>query len=537
MNSKARKKAGCLFENLELRRLLSVVNITDFDAVPNDGRDDAPAIRQAMEHTGSGDTLYFPAGTFDIGTAIKLTGDRIYSGERDQTLLKGTTTRRHIFYVQQDRTTIQNLTFDGKPILIDKPNGDMVQDLLIDNCTFHVHARGDNYNGITFNTGLRDSRISNNTFDPIAGDNGIYGYYWDNLTIANNAFKNGNEGVHVLDLRDSSRNLVIEQNYFSGLHRMGIEYQGGGYNTIVQDNYYEKPALSRKKELNDATFAYSVIADQSSGTIVRRNTSIAPQRPDGIGVRIIFEVGGDNTLVEQNYSVAGNHVLAANDGVGTTSVLARDNRWLDYRQGASGRGLTQDNNGPDVDLDWDINRGKPGPNKRLGLFGYVTPGSSADTIYLGASAAPRDSGLVYLSSLAWKSSTNSWGPVELNQSNGGLNANDGQRIQLDGNRYSYGLGVAGKSQIVYRLGGKYARFFSDIGLDDAVGDNGSVRFKVYADGKKLFDSGVMNGSTPRKRISLNIAGVKELRLVTTDAGDGNHNDLADWAAARLSPLK
>jgi hypothetical protein len=536
MNRKA-KKAGCLFETLEMRSLLSTVSITDYGAVADDGRDDAPAIREAMNHTQGGDTIYFPAGTFDINTAIKLSGDRTYTGERDQTLLKGTTTRRHIFYVRQDAISIRNLTFNGKPILIDKPNGDMVQDLLIDNCTFHVHARGDNYNGITFNTGLRDSRISNNTFDPIAGDNGIYGYYWDNLTIANNAFLDGNEGIHLLDLRNSSKDLLIEQNYFSGLHRMGVEYQGGGYNTVVQDNYYENPSLSRKKELNGATFAYSVIADQSSGTIVRRNTSIAPQRPDGIGVRIIFEVGGDNTLVEQNYSVAGNHVLAANDGVGSTSVLARNNRWSDYRQDASGRGLTLQNNGPDVELNWDINRGKPGPNKRLGLFGYVTPGSTADTMYLNASSAPSGTGLVYLNNLAWKSATNSWGPVELNQSVGGLNANDGQRLQLDGDRYSYGLGVAGNSQIVYRLNGKYSKFFSDIGLDDSAGNEGSVIFKIYADGKKIYDSGILNGSDSRKRISLKLAGVKELKLITNDAGDGGLSDQADWAAARLTPIK
>jgi len=80
-----------------------------------------------------------------------------------------------------------------------------------------------------------------------------------------------------------------------------------------------------------------------------------------VGVRFDFEIGGDGTIVEDNYSVGGNHILAANDGLDTTSILAQNNLWLNYIQGAGGRGLTLFNNGPDVQLTWDINRPLPGP--------------------------------------------------------------------------------------------------------------------------------------------------------------------------------
>ncbi len=359
-------------EPLESRTLFSSLNVLSYGAVANDGKDDSGAIRAAISDSHDGDTIFFPAGNFELASTVHLRGDRTYLGRGGKTVLHGMTTKKHIFYIQQDNITVEHLTFDGKPILIDRPGGGMIEDLLVDNNTFHVHAKGANFNGITFTTGLRNSSITNNRFDPIAGDNGIYGYYWDHLTIANNLFLNGNEGIHVVDFNGDSKYLLIEQNYFSGLHRMGIEYQGGGTHTVVQDNFYENPLLSKNQSANGATFAYSIIADRSVGTIIRRNTSIAPQRPDGIGVRIIFEVGGDNTLVEQNYSVAGNHVLAANDGEGTTSVLAKNNLWKDYRQGPSGRGLTLQDNGPDVQLDWNIDRGRPGPNKRLGMLGYVS---------------------------------------------------------------------------------------------------------------------------------------------------------------------
>ena len=36
----------------------------------------------------------------------------------------------------------------------------------------------------------------------------------------------------------------------------------------------------------------------------------------------------------------------------------------------------------------------------------------------------------------------------------------------------------------YNLGGNYFRFISDIGIDDEVGDKGSVVFQVFGDGMK-----------------------------------------------------
>lgn len=371
MSRKSTPRPRAYIETLEKRSLFSTLNMADFGAIVNDGKDDSAAIRAALSKSQDGDTIYFRRGTYDIAVPITLKGNRNYAGDHKRSILKGATPARHIFRIQENNVRIEQLAFDGKPIFIASPHGSMVENIIINNNLIHVHARGSDYNGITFNTGLRNSRITNNTFDRIVGDNGIYGYYWDNLTIANNSFLNGNEGIHVIDHRDSSRNLLIEQNYFSGIRRMGIEYQGGGYNTIVQDNFYEKPLMSNRFSQNNATFAFSIIADRSVGTIVRRNTSIAPERPDGTGVRIIFEVGGDKAIVEQNYSYGGNHVLAANDGTGTTSVLARNNRFEGYRQSASGRGLTLQNTGPDVELNWNINRGRPKPNKRLGLAGYI----------------------------------------------------------------------------------------------------------------------------------------------------------------------
>lgn len=525
------------FEQLEVRQYFSNVDITDFGARANDGKDDSGAIRAAIRASKAGDTIYFSAGTFNIDSFISLRGDREYRSE-EGAILKGSSDH-HIFKINEDDVRVEGLTFDGKPIFIDKLGGQMVEGLVINENTFHINATGEADNGITFTTGLRKSYITNNTFDHMDADNGIYGYNWDRLTIANNSFVNGNEGIHVVAHKDDSADLLIEQNYFASLRRMGIELQGGGHDTIVQDNYYEKPSMSSNKDLNGSTFAYSIIADRSVGTIVRRNTSIAPERPDGKGVRIVIEIGGDNTLVEENYSVGANHVLAANDGVGTTSVLAKNNLFKDYLKGPEGRGLTLQNNGPSTKLSWNIDRGKPGPNVRLGLNGVISkedaPTDVPSEVPAPEAPAPTPAAFEYLSDMKMQVANSSWGPVEIDKNNGGINANDGTRMRLDNKNYLKGVGVAGDSELVYSLDGNYSKFFTDIGVDEVAGPRGSVTFQIWLDGTKVYDSGLMTGETPRKGLTLNVSGAKSLKLITTDAGDGERGDHANWAGARLLP--
>ncbi len=62
---------------------------------------------------------------------------------------------------------------------------------------------------------------------------------------------------------------------------------------------------------------------------------------------------------------------------------------------------------------------------------------------------------------------------------------------------------------------------------------GSVVFQIFADERKVFDSGVMRGKQPAKKVSVPLDGVEELLLLVTDAGDGINCDHADWADAQL----
>jgi hypothetical protein len=99
--------------------------------------------------------------------------------------------------------------------------------------------------------------------------------------------------------------------------------------------------------------------------------------------------------------------------------------------------------------------------------------------------------------------------------------------------YDHGLGVAGNSTVTYDLDGKYSKCFSDIGIDDDASGKGSMTFQVWGDGKKLYDSGTMKTKDGSKGVGVYVTGVKQLKLVTTNAGDGSKNDQGDWASPRL----
>ena len=140
----------------------------------------------------------------------------------------------------------------------------------------------------------------------------------------------------------------------------------------------------------------------------------------------------------------------------------------------------------------------------------------------------------YLSDLAWTSATNGLGPVERDKSNGEAAAGDGKTITLNGTTYPKGLGANANSDIRFNIAGKCTSFNADIGVDDEVGTHGSVIFRVFLDGTKVYDSGTMTGSTATKSISVNSTGKNQLRLYVDISTDGNTYDHADWANARIT---
>ncbi len=406
--SPRRPLSNDFLQSLEPRELLATINVADYGANPNDGNDDRSAIVNAINHSNDGDTIYFPAATVSGGTyriSQEISGNtggvtkslgrgRIYKGEttfvtngdgtfsvQDRSILESTgpgeesAKSNAIFFFGEGNPNpntfnvkFTNLTFKGRGLRISRPNNAMAEGMIIDNN--HFDTRGGTYyynNGVEWSTGLRDSQVTNNLFY-CGGNNGVSGYNWDHVLIANNWFINpvglpaGNEGIHMHAFLRSSANLTIEQNYFSNLRRMGIEYQYGGVNTLVQDNWYENPFDGN----NTDQFAYSIVADEGQDTITRRNTAIMPIRHSGDTnyVRIIFELGGKNLLAEDNYTYGGNDPAPVNGSHSTG--LVRNNHFEQYWHVSTGAVAAHNNNGSTANV------GNSGNNYNNNVPTYIT---------------------------------------------------------------------------------------------------------------------------------------------------------------------
>jgi len=94
--------------------------------------------------------------------------------------------------------------------------------------------------------------------------------------------------------------------------------------------------------------------------------------------------------------------------------------------------------------------------------------------------------------------------------------------------YRKGFGVHANSYLVFDINRKFSRFATDLGVDTEADTPASVVFKIYADGKELYQSGKMGRFDFPKHTQVDVKKVKRLELVVTDAGDGINSDHADW---------
>jgi alpha-galactosidase len=109
----------------------------------------------------------------------------------------------------------------------------------------------------------------------------------------------------------------------------------------------------------------------------------------------------------------------------------------------------------------------------------------------------------------------------------------GGPLSIHGEKFTDGVGTHATSKMRLSLNGNARRFTAEVGVDDSAGQEGSVEFVVGGDGKILWRSGVLKAGDPAKSLNVNLAGIKTLTLRVTDGGDGESNDHADWANAKI----
>jgi hypothetical protein len=157
----------------------------------------------------------------------------------------------------------------------------------------------------------------------------------------------------------------------------------------------------------------------------------------------------------------------------------------------------------------------------------------ADAKLYTPDAPPPPPGDTELSLLTPTNAVNGWGPYEKNQSNGENAPGDGHQITLNTVTYDHGLGVNANSELDYNLSGNYTSFTADVGVDDEVGNNGNVTFRVLTDGGLvLFDSGVMTGASATQHVNVDVTGKSLLQLLVLNNGNSSF-DHGDWADATV----
>ena len=123
------------------------------------------------------------------------------------------------------------------------------------------------------------------------------------------------------------------------------------------------------------------------------------------------------------------------------------------------------------------------------------------------------------------------GPVHADQQVGPIRIGRnmaGGVLKVDVDTFANGIGAYANCLLEYPLNGQFKRFAAKVGVDSATEGRGSVVFEVWADGKKVWTSGIMSGLDRAKAIDIDVTGVNRLRLILSDGGDGNKLDAGDW---------
>lgn len=174
--------------------------------------------------------------------------------------------------------------------------------------------------------------------------------------------------------------------------------------------------------------------------------------------------------------------------------------------------------------------GLPARLEAAARFADTSPGRRSRAEPLVAN----EHGRYWLTDFGWEASSSSWGPIEIDRSNGSESGGDGAPLTVGGRRFERGIGVHAPSLILVRLGGACRRFTAGVGIDDGAGPRGSATFRVIADDEQLWESPLMLATSLPARVEVGLEGKRWLRLEVATGDDGPEGDWADWLEPELA---
>ena len=149
-------------------------------------------------------------------------------------------------------------------------------------------------------------------------------------------------------------------------------------------------------------------------------------------------------------------------------------------------------------------------------------------LLLPGGAARAAGPVVWLDSLNLGNITQDFGSAHANESV------DGKPITLGSKVYDHGIGTHANSLFQIPLDGRAARFEATVGVDDEANKQGAVIFRVVVDGKVAAQTGVLHGGDAPQRLSVSLAGAKNLTLLVGEGNGSLNFDHGDWADAAIT---
>ncbi|MGK5500910.1 NPCBM/NEW2 domain-containing protein, partial [Streptomyces sp. URMC 125] len=107
------------------------------------------------------------------------------------------------------------------------------------------------------------------------------------------------------------------------------------------------------------------------------------------------------------------------------------------------------------------------------------------------------------------------------------------QVSIGGRERGHGVTVSARSSVTVDLGRPCTSFDALAGVDDLTALRGAVRFSVYADGARLWRSGVVRRGDEPVPVHVPLSGRRALRLVVEPYSALDVAVLADWAGARI----
>ncbi|WP_199814362.1 NPCBM/NEW2 domain-containing protein, partial [Streptomyces sp. NRRL WC-3774] len=106
-------------------------------------------------------------------------------------------------------------------------------------------------------------------------------------------------------------------------------------------------------------------------------------------------------------------------------------------------------------------------------------------------------------------------------------------VSVADRKYAHGVTVHGRSSVTIDLNRTCSAYDAMVGVDDMTLGLGKVYFSVYADGVRLWRSGLVEGGDPAVPVHVNLAGHRTVRLVVEPHSPFDDLMLADWAESKF----